>query len=99
MFLQAIFRSEGVNDLTPVSLTNPLKNIGILCTIPFTGMLCKNVLFAIFGPSVQYFDGVVLNLSKHYPAGSSYKQYLHFMQLIATGNEWFSGYLITGSFN
>lgn len=85
--MQSIFRSEGVNDLTPNSLSNPLKNIGILCTIPFTGELCKNILFTIFGPSVQYFDGVVLNLSKHYPAGSSYKQFIHYGQLIATGNK------------
>lgn len=58
--LQSIFRSEGVNDLTPYSLTNSLKNLGVLCAIPFTGELCKSVLFSIFGPSVQYFDGVVL---------------------------------------
>lgn len=87
VFLQTIFRSEGVNDLTPISLSSSLKNIGILCTIPFTGELCKSILFTIFGPSVQYFDGVILNLSKHYPAGSSYKQFVHFGQLIATGNK------------
>lgn len=87
MHLQSIFISEGVNDLTPYSLSNSLKNFGILCELPFTGELCKTVLFNMFGPSVQYFDGFLLNLSKHYPAGSSYKQFIHYGQLIATGNK------------
>lgn len=85
MLFQSIFRSEGYYNLAPISLTNIMQNLGILCKTPFTDELCKNVLFSLWGPSVQYFDGVILSLSKHYPAGSSYKQFIHYMQIIATG--------------
>lgn len=86
MYMQSIIHSEGVDNLTPYSLSDSLKNFGILCAIPFTGELCKTVLFNVFGPSVQYFDGFLSNVAKHYPAGSSYKQFIHYGQLIATGN-------------
>lgn len=83
--LQKILQFEGVNDLTPNSLAGSLNRIAPLCITPLRE-LCKNIMFSLFGPSVQYFDAMLMSISMHYPAGSSSKQFIHYGQLIATGN-------------
>lgn len=68
----------------PHELASTIQSIAPLCIMPFGKELCKRFVFTLFGPSIQYFDGMLLNIS-HYPAGSSYKQFIHYGQLIATG--------------
>ncbi|XP_055308819.1 lipase 1-like, partial [Sitodiplosis mosellana] len=74
----------GLNDLVPHSLASSIQVIAPFCMMPIGSELCKNVVFTYCGPSIQYYDGMILSMS-HYPAGSSYKQFVHFGQLMATG--------------
>lgn len=57
-----------------------------LCMTKAAKELCRTVVFNVFGPSEQYFDGLLYTILNHIPAGASAKQFIHYFQIASTGN-------------
>lgn len=65
-----------------------------LCMTKTANKLCKTVVFNIFGPSDQYFDGLLYTVLNHIPAGASAKQFIHYFQIASTGKPSFLSFFI-----
>lgn len=60
-----------------------------LCMTKAANKLCKTVVFNVFGPSEQYFDGLLYTVLNHIPAGASAKQFIHYFQIASAGKSFF----------
>ncbi|XP_031637603.1 gastric triacylglycerol lipase-like [Contarinia nasturtii] len=43
--------------------------------------ICRSVVYILFGPSNLYKDDLLAKIINHIPAGSSYKQFIHYVQI------------------
>lgn len=56
-----------------------------MCMTPLGSGVCKAIAFNVFGPSNQYYDGLLHDILNHIPAGASYKQFVHYGQIASAG--------------
>lgn len=82
--IETLLQSVNINDIFPHWMASVIRIVAPLCSTSLQN-LCRGIFFEFFGPSVQYFDAILLKMGNHYPSGSSTRQVMHFMQLMATG--------------
>lgn len=76
---------NGFHELVSHRNMELIRTTAKLCMVPPGSQICKAIAFQLFGPTKQYYDGLLHDIINHIPAGASYKQFIHYGQIAATG--------------
>lgn len=80
---------SGMYELAAHKNMNLVQAVARMCMTPNGARLCRSFVFGLFGPSKEYYDGFLMNVMNHIPAGASYKQFVHYGQIASSGKFFF----------
>lgn len=80
-----LLRLGGMYEWAAHKHMNVIQQIAKMCMTPNGSRVCRSFAYGLFGPSREYYDGLLLNILNHIPAGASYKQFIHYFQIASEG--------------
>lgn len=83
--VEYFLQRTGMYELAAHKHLNVIHAIARFCMSPNGSRVCRSVVFGLFGPSKEYYDGFLMNVLNHIPAGASYKQFVHYGQIASSG--------------
>lgn len=83
--VEHFLQRTGMYELAAHKNLNVIHAVARFCLTPNGSRVCRSVVFGLFGPSKEYYDGFLMNVLNHIPAGASYRQFVHYGQIASSG--------------
>lgn len=83
--VEYFLQRTGMYELAAHKHLNVIHAIARFCMSPNGSRVCRSIVFGLFGPSKEYYDGFLMKVLNHIPAGASYKQFVHYGQIASSG--------------